>query len=313
MSLRGGNPLGVRRATTHEPYIIAAHVTGDLGGEAGLYLSDKDKDKKGDATTPADSAKKAEDKTASEQKADADSKAPNRDKAKSAEEDALAGKAPEKTKINVVLVADIDWIAPIIFRLREMGQDPESVIDFKFQNVAFVLNILDSLADDNRFIDLRKRTRSHRILTKVEEATEEQRKASLDEQSKFVGDARQQIEAAQDEFRKKMADLEGRTDLDPRIKEQMMERERIRLERMRDVRIASFEKDRNRKVKQSEREVAAKIRGVQDRYKLLAVLLPPIPPILLAFFVYFHRRKAEQEGVDTRRLRYGRPNDQAAA
>jgi ABC-2 type transport system permease protein len=109
-----------------------------------------------------------------------------------------------------------------------------------------------------------------------------------------------------------MADLEGRTDLDPRIKEQMMERERIRLERMRDVRIASFEKERNRKVKQNERELAAKIRGVQDRYKLLAVLLPPIPPILLAFFVYFHRRKAEQEGVDTRRLRYGRPNDDAA-
>ena len=72
-----------------------------------------------------------------------------------------------------MLVADIDWIAPIIFRLREMGQDPDSIIDFKFQNVTFVLNILDSLAGDDRFIDLRKRSRSHRILTKVEEATDE--------------------------------------------------------------------------------------------------------------------------------------------
>jgi ABC-2 type transport system permease protein len=273
-------------------------------------LTDK---KDGKAATPADESKKGEDKAADgidAKAADADAK--SGDKAKSGEEDALAGKAPEKTKLDVVLVADIDWIAPIIFRLREMGQDPDSVIDFKFQNVAFVLNILDSLANDDRFVDLRKRSRSHRILAKVDEATEDQRKASLDEQSKFVSDARQHIESAQDEFRKKMADLEGRTDLDPRIKEQMMERERIRLERMRDVRIASFEKERNRKVKQNERELAAKIRGVQDRYKLLAVLLPPIPPILLAFFVYFHRRKAEQEGVDTRRLRYGRPNDDAA-
>ena len=70
---------------------------------------------------------------------------------------------------------------------------------------------------------------------------------------------------------------------------------------------------RNKKVKESERELAATIRGVQDRYKLLAVLLPPIPPILLAFFVFFHRRKAEQEGVDTRRLRYGRAQDKSAA
>jgi hypothetical protein len=40
--------------------------------------------------------------------------------------------------------------------------------------------------------------------------------------------------------------------------------------------------------------------------------LPPIPPILLAFFVYFHRRRAEQEGVDTRRLRYGKAKEVSA-
>jgi ABC-2 type transport system permease protein len=66
-----------------------------------------------------------------------------------------------------------------------------------------------------------------------------------------------------------------------------------------------MENDRNKKIKQSERELAAEIRSVQDRYKLLAVLIPPIPPILLAIAVFFHRRKAEQEGVDARRLRYG--------
>ena len=312
MSLRSGNSMGVRRATTHEPYIIAAHITGNVAGESGLYLSGKGKD--GKEAKPGDAKKEdaaKQDEAAKDGEA-ADADAKKDDKAKATEDDALAGKAPEKTKIDVVLVADIDWIAPIIFRLREMGQDPDSVIDFKFQNVTFVLNILDALANDDRFIDLRKRTRSHRILTKVEEATEEQRKASLDEQQKFAGDAREQISAAQEEFRKKMSDLQNRTDLDPRVKEQMMERERIRLERMRDVNIANAEKERNKHVKQSERELSAKIRTVQDRYKLLAVLLPPILPILLAFFVFFNRRKAEQEGVDTRRLRYGRGQDKPA-
>jgi ABC-2 type transport system permease protein len=212
----------------------------------------------------------------------------------------------------VVLVADIDWIAPIIYWLRERGQDPDSLIDFKFQNVAFVLNILDSLAGDDRFVDLRKRTRAHRILTKIEEATEDFRQGSLEEQTKFRNEAHQQIEAAQQEFRTKIAELENRKDLDPRVLAQMLERERIRLERMRDVKISALEKARNRQVKQSERELAAQIRGVQDRYKFLAVALPPILPVLLAFFVFFHRRKAEQEGVDTRRLRYGRVQEEAA-
>ncbi len=112
-------------------------------------------------------------------------------KSKEAEDDSLAGKEPKKTKINVVLVADIDWILnPQIFQIREAGSDPDdpNQVDFKFQNIPFALNIIDSLAKDDRFIELRKRTRSHRTLTKVEEATEDQRKEALDDQTKFYND-----------------------------------------------------------------------------------------------------------------------------
>jgi ABC-2 type transport system permease protein len=297
MMMRTRGMMGVRRNFTREPYIIAAHVKGEVQADDALYLSDKKEtgeSASADGTDAGDAGK------------DADG-----EKANTADEDALAGKQPDKKEINAVLVADIDWIAPIIFRLREMGQDADMVIDWKFQNVTFVLNILDSLAGDDRFINLRKRTRPHRILTKVEEATEDFRKVSLDEQTKFVNEARQQIDAAQQEFNTKMEELENNPNLDPRVVMQQMEQARITLGRVRDVKISALEKDRNRQVKQSERELAAQVRGVQDRYKLLAVLLPPIPPILLAFFVYFHRRKAEQEGVDTRRLRYGRVEEDA--
>src|SRR4029079_55462 len=112
--------------------------------ETGKHLTtdDKgDKDAKGKEPTKEEVAKDSE--VAADRGAAAAKK--ETDKAKATEEDALVGKAPEKTKIDAVLVADIDWIAPIIFRLREMGQDPDSLIDFKFQNVAFVLNILDEL------------------------------------------------------------------------------------------------------------------------------------------------------------------------
>jgi hypothetical protein len=160
---------------------------------------------------------------------------------------------------------------------------------------------------------LRKRARPHRILTKIEEATEEYREGALEEQTKFFNEARQQIEAAQQEFRSKMAELENRKDLDPRVRMQMMEEARITLERTRDVKIAALEKERNQKVKQSERKLAAHIRGEQNKTKIGAVARPPILPILLAVIVFFHRRKAEQEGVDTRRLRYGRTTESAAA
>jgi ABC-2 type transport system permease protein len=304
MMMRTRGMMGVRRSHTREPYIVAAHVQGEVEADESLYLSENKE-------APASGTESAG--TASSPAATDTAKDGDAEKDAAADEDALAGKEPEKKTINAVLVADIDWIAPIIFRLREIGQDPDMVIDWKFQNVTFVLNILDSLAGDDRFVDLRKRTRPHRILTKVEEATEEYRKASLEEQTKFVNEARQQIEAAQQEFNTKIAELENRKDMDPRELLQRMEMARSTLGRVRDVKISALEKERNRQVKQSERELAAQVRGVQDSYKLLAVLLPPILPILLAFFVFFHRRKAEQEGVDTRRLRFGRVEEGAPA
>jgi ABC-2 type transport system permease protein len=304
MSVRMGRQMGVRRNFTEEAYIVAARVSGNVTEEAGMYLS-------GDDEKEQDDGKGADERTSTGETAsgEAASAAGNQDEKPNSAADPLAGKAPEKTPINAVLVADIDWIAPVIFEIRAMGQNADLMADFKFQNVTFVLNILDSLAGDNRFIDLRKRVPGHRILTKIEDATQQQREKSLEEQTKWIQEAQQDIEKARDDFDKKIAELENRTDLDPRVRRQILERERIRLQRTRDVNITRSEKERDRKEKQSERELASQIRSVQDRYKLLAVLLPPIPPILLAFFVFFHRRKAEQEGVDTRRLRYGRAQE----
>lgn len=310
MSLRSGGMMAVRHINTREPYIVAAHITGKITDDGDLYLSsqgldgdDKKKEASPDdgTSTPEAEAAKSDDKPT-----DKPSDKPSETESKSPTEDDDAPVADKETDINVVLVSDIDWIAPVIFRLREMGENQDMLVDWKFQNVTFVLNMLDSLAGDDRFMEIRKRTRPHRILTRIEEATEDYRQSSLKEQTKFVNDGREQIEAAQEEFRDKIAEVEKRTDLDPRAKAQVLELERIRQERVRDVKIDRLEKERDRQIKQSERELAAKIRGVQDRYKLYAVLLPPILPILLAFFVFFHRRKAEQEGVDTRRLRFGK-------
>jgi ABC-2 type transport system permease protein len=307
MGMRSGRMMDVNRVTTQEPYIVAAHITGNVTADTEPYLSGKDKKDAKDGKAAA---------ATKDSKAAVDDK--NKKDAKEKEEDALAGKEPEKTKINVVLVADIDWIlAPDNDRIREAGHDEDNPndIEFKFQNIPFALNILDSLTGDKdaSFIDLRKRTRTHRTLAKVEEATEEQSKQALKDQAEFYTEAKNKIDTAKEEFRKKIADLQARTDLDPRAKEQLLEQTQMRLENQLNTQISTLEKDRNKKVKESERELAATIRGVQDRYKLLAVLLPPIPPILLAFFVFFHRRKAEQEGVDTRRLRFGRVPDEATS
>jgi ABC-2 type transport system permease protein len=218
--------------------------------------------------------------------------------------------APEKTlpgevHVKAVVVADIDCLADPFFQIRSIGADEDAIVQWNFQNVTYVLNILDDLAGDDRFIEVRKRQRPHRLLTNIEEATAEHREKSNKEQQQFIADAQKEIDAARKEFTEKLDAIRNRKDLSRIELEQLLSREQVRLERIRDVNIRKKEAERDRQVRQSERNLAAKIRGEQDKYKFAAVLLPPILPILLAAFVFFRRRQAEQEGVAKSRLRYG--------
>ncbi len=76
-------------------------------------------------------------------------------------------------KINVVYVTDIDMMHSEFLRVR--AQPKMGDINWQFDNVTFVLNVIDSLAGDDRFLDIRKRKTRYASLKKVEERTAEAR------------------------------------------------------------------------------------------------------------------------------------------
>jgi ABC-2 type transport system permease protein len=222
-----------------------------------------------------------------------------------------------KTKIRAVVVSDIDCLGDPFFSIRAMGQEEELQAQFNFQNVTLVLNILDDLADDkNDFIAIRKRSRPHRLLTKIEHATADYREKAAKEEQEFKAEAEKAIAAANTEFREKLDEIRNRTDLPPAALRQLLEREEIRLRRLADVKITQLGNERDVKVRQNQLDLALQVRGVQDQYKFAAVTLPVVLPLLLGLFVYFRRRQAEQEGVSKTRLRYGKvesPHEEAIA
>ncbi len=86
--------------TTHEPYIVAAHITGKVTADADCICRKDKKDGKDDESRPTQRQRTARRLT--------DDK--RRRKRRRKKTMRLAGKEPEKTEIDVVLVADIDWI-----------------------------------------------------------------------------------------------------------------------------------------------------------------------------------------------------------
>ena len=125
-----------------------------------------------------------------------------------------AAKVPE---INVVLVADIDPLYRDFFELRAQGNDPDRELNLNADDVTFVLNTLDELAGDDRFIEIRKRRPQHRVLSRIEERMDSAREASIQNRKKYNEEYDQAIAKAQQALNDKVEELKktgGRYEVD---------------------------------------------------------------------------------------------------
>lgn len=127
----------------------------------------------------------------------------------------IRGKLPssEATQpLDVVLVADVDMLHDSFFRLREQGEMEESGVHFDFDNVPFLLNALDVLAKDERFLAMRRRVGKHPILARTPEQIAADRK---------TGEARYRMQRDYDQAvqREEKAVKEGLAALEKRLRE----------------------------------------------------------------------------------------------
>ncbi|MHC4107818.1 MAG: Gldg family protein, partial [Planctomycetota bacterium] len=204
--------------------------------------------------------------------------------------------------LNVALVADIDVLHSAFFAIRARGEQEQGP-SISLDNVTFVLNVLDQLAGDERFLEIRKRRRVHRTLTAVENHTEQARDHAIEERERFLKEFDASRAQAQQELQDKINELQAREGIDPQqmllevAMKQNVEQSRL------DAKLDRLERDRDRQLAKIERELALEIRQVEKNYKLAAVALPPIPPLFVGVLIFFRRRSLERIGVPKARLR----------
>jgi len=224
--------------------------------------------------------------------------------------------APRKRPIKVAYVADIDLMIPAFLRIRARPDEQEDV-KWKFENVTFLLNLVDVLSGDTGYISIRKRKPHYSTLKVVESRVEEQRDKEFAERVEFQAQYDKAVQDAQAENQKtlkKFQDIvddlqknqsEGEEIDAVELKEKMQrlgEKQQV-LQRRLDVTKQRLERKRERDVKGSQRKVDLDIQRIQYRYKLLAVLIPWIPPALVGLIVFVRRRLREREGIEKSRLR----------
>ena len=111
------------------------------------------------------------------------------------------------------------------------------------------------------------------------------------------------IDEEQAKLDRRSESLRSRSNISPQqMQEEMAIAQRNGVSRI-EARKAQLDREEKAEYRRIENEMAAEIHRVQDRYKLLAVLLPPIPPLVIAVCVFVVRRRRERESVSPSRLR----------
>jgi ABC-2 type transport system permease protein len=168
-----------RGKPTDRKYVLAAWIRGEEPAENGDGEKKDDKkksDKKGDDTKVNDKGAKSD----GSETADASKPRP----------------------IDVIYVGDIDLLHSEFVQLRNQ---PNPDINFRFDNVPFVLNVIDAVAGDDRFLEIRTRKPRHSTLKTVEARAADARKKESERAAEFRARYKAEEQKADAEAKKSYA------------------------------------------------------------------------------------------------------------
>jgi len=206
-------------------------------------------------------------------------------------------KPAEPAAVKAIVVADLDMISEQFFDLRR-----RKIESLEFDNVTFVLNCVDTLAGDDAFIGLRKRRPRHRTLETLELQAKAFVKQSQDETKAAEDAAKEKLESAQKRLDEKVAGVRARKDMDARTKDIMLANLQEVESRRLEVDKANIDDEKRRKLQESKGDKERKIKTIQNQVRVFALLLPPLPALVLGMFVFGGRLARENRGANPNRI-----------
>ncbi len=240
------------------------------------------------------------------------------DKNKTPAEDANKEGTPSATEakpIKAVYVADVDFMTRTFVDIRNRPQILED-IRFQFQNITFVLNAIDVLAGETKYPQVRRHVPTFSTLKLVEEQADLARQIEATKRAEFsrnftdaISKSEEENAKAEREFQDRINKLAADGSIDAskfaeleRARTQAMIKAQHTAKRFRAEK-DKLQRERDAGIRNARREADDAIAKIQNYYKILAVFIPPIPPLLVGIIVLVSRRLREREGISKNRLK----------
>ena len=206
-----------------------------------------------------------------------------------------------------VLGAILLQLGDQFFALYERGGDldGDGLVDIRFDNVLFLLNAIDSLAGDESLVALRKRRSKYRRLTKIDELTQ----SAVDAKETAVKEANDradgEIEQAKSALESKVKQIQEREGVDDTTKAVLIKSAEEAENRRLKTKTERIEREKARAITHAEAELAREVDEQQNKVRLFAVLVPPIPALLLGLFIFGRKRRRERDAIPAARRKRG--------
>ena len=223
--------------------------------------------------------------------------------------------ASGKRPIKAVYVADIDFMSRTFVDIRNRPPMLED-INFQFQNITFVLNTIDVLVGEMRYPQVRRHIPTYSTLKLVEIKADEARKEEAKKRTDFQSDYLKAVAKVEDEnarserdLKEQIEKLQSQGNIDPESIKKLQEKMQIdQIKKMQMTKKFQVEKERlertrDQGIREARRQSDDSIGKIQNYYKLLAVFVPPIPPLMVGIIVMVSRRLRERDGISKTRLR----------
>ena len=223
---------------------------------------------------------------------------------------------PSKQNTNVIYVADIDTLSDFFVAMRE--QPIVGGVEYRYQNMSFVLNIIDALASEETYLGLRNRRVDHVTLEVVEKTYEQAMQVVYELDQQLTIDLNIKLNQAQNEMQEKVRPLKQSIEKELNKKNTGKPYDAIKLAAQQGLleqeareQVAKFrnkqielENERREQKRRIDLDAELEIQKIQRQFKLAAVVIPPIPPLLVGLIVFTRRRLREREGISkARRLK----------
>lgn len=217
--------------------------------------------------------------------------------------------------IKVVYCSDLDCMSSVFIDIRKNPSQLDD-IKFQFQNITFVLNVVDVLAGETKYPAIRRHVPTYSTLKLVEAQADEARREEAQERSKAVekyneklADAEEESSKAERQFKEAVDKLQTQGAIDASKQQELLQRmteyqmKQAQLAKKLELEREKLQRDRDRNIRDARRKADEAVDEIQNNYKWLAVFIPPIPPLLVGIVVFVSRRLREREGISKTRLR----------